>query len=433
MRVTILTQGSRGDVQPCVALGVGLQQAGHQVKVATHQLFEKLVCDNGLDFVAIGGDPSEWHKQDEWTQTSGRGFGWVKADSERLLGMGKRQMDQLWQACQGSDLILWVPLFVVCARMAEALGIPSIGINAYPFSPTSTFACPWTFGRWLEGPGAYNWLTWVLSHQLYWQLLRQMVNDWFRENLQRSGFSWIGPYHEVVERQKTPILYGFSPSLLPKPKDWPDWFHVTGCWFLDPPANWSPPTDLVEFLAAGPPPIYIGFGSIASDRPGAMTELVLKALALTGQRGILDVGWGGMAVSLEAQLSPEQTDNVFWIKGVLHDWLFPQVASVVHHGGAGTTSTGIRAGTPTIILPTFGDQFLWGQQIVNLGLGSARILKNQLTAERLASAINTSVNSQTIRETARDFSRKLRAEDGVNQAVKLLHRYVENWQAQKKT
>lgn len=431
MRVTILTQGSRGDVQPCVALGVGLQQAGHQVKVATHQLFEKLVRDNSLDFVAIGGDPSQWHKQDEWTQTSGRGFRWVNADSERLLGMGQRHMDELWQACQGSDLILWMPVFVVCDRMAEALGIPSIGINPYPSSPTKTFACPWIFGRWLEGPSAYNWLTWVLCQQLYWQLLRKIVNDWLRENLQQPGFSWLGPYHDVVERQKTPILYGFSPSLLPKPKDWPDWLHVTGYWFLDPPANWSPPTDLVEFLAAGSPPIYIGFGSIASDRPEVMTELVFKALDLTGQRGILDVGWGSIVVPSETQLSPGQTSNVFWIKGTLHSWLFPQVAGVVHHGGAGTTSTGIRAGTPTIVLPTFGDQFLWGHQIEKLGLGSARILKTQLTAKSLAAAIETLVNSPTIRETAREFSRKLQAEDGVTQAVELLHRYVETWQAKK--
>jgi len=423
MRVTILTQGSRGDVQPCVALGVGLQQAGHQVKVATHQLFENLVRDRGLDFTSIDGDPSQWHQQEGWTQDSGRGLSWVKADSERLLGMGERNLDRLWQACQESDLILWVPVFVVCARMADALGIPSMGINPYPNSPTRTFACPWISGHWLDGPSIYNWLTWVVGHQVYWQLLRKTVNDWLWKNFQQPKVSWLGPYREAVEIGKTPMLFGFSPSLLPKPKDWPDWLYVTGCWFLDPPANWSPPTDLVEFLTAGSPPIYIGFGSIASDRPEVMTELVVEALSLTEQRGILDAGWGGIAVPVE-----NQDSDRLWIQGTLHSWLFPQVAGVVHHGGAGTTSTGIGAGTPTIVVPTFGDQFLWGHQIVKLGLGS-RILKTQLTAESLASAIETLVSDRTIRDTAREFSQKLQAEDGVTQAVELLHRYVENWQA----
>ena len=427
MRIAILVQGSRGDVQPGIALGVGLQQAGHQVIVATHQLFETFVREHGLEFMAISGDPSEWHKEEEWTQTSGQGPRWVKADSERLLGMGQGQLDQLWQACQGADLILWAPLFVVCARMAEALGIPSMGINPYPFSPTKSFACPWTSGRWIKGSGLYNWLTWALSHQLYWQLLRRLVNDWFRENLQHPGFSWLGPYHDVVERQKTPILYGFSPSLLPRPGDWPDWIQVTGAWFLDTPTNWLPPTDLAEFLTAGSPPIYVGFSSVASDQPEVIAEQVLKAFELTGQRGILDVGWGGLTAPLAAQVSPEQTDNIFWISGVFHDWLFPKLAGVVHHGGAGTTATGIRAGVPTITVPTFGDQFLWGQQIADLGLGPARILKNQLTTERLASAIETLVNSQTIRETAQLFGQKLRAEDGVKQAVELIHQYVEGW------
>ncbi len=435
MRITILTQGTRGDVQPCVALGVRLQRHSHKVKVASHQLFEPLVRDRGLDFALIGGDPSEWHKRTEWTQSRDLGLRWLNADSKRLIDRCRHDLDNLWQACQGADVILWVPLLVICARMAEVLGIPSIGINCYVTSPTRTFACPWLSGRWLKGPGIYNRQTWNFAHQLYWQLLRPTVNSWIQKNLDQPGFSWRGPYHEVVECKQVPMLYGFSPSLLPKPRDWPDWLHVTGYWFLEPPVDWQPPADLVRFLDAGTPPVYIGFGSNASDQPERITELVLKALKLSGQRGVLDIGWGSMDThsgfsDLNVKFK-QQDGNVFWINGAhdwLHDWLFPQLAGVIHHGGAGITPAGVRMGVPTATVPTFGDQFVWGRQILDLGLGAAPIPKNHLTAERLATAIDTLVNDESIRTKSRDFGQKLQAEDGLSNAVELFHSYIENWQ-----
>ncbi len=159
-----------------------------------------------------------------------------------------------------------------------------------------------------------------------------------------------------------PVLYGFSPEVIPPPKDWGTDVHVTGYWFLDVEEGWSPPTGLVEFLAAGPPPIFIGFGSMSNRDPAEMEALISEALERSSQRAVVQAGWGG----LKGIASP---DRVCSIDSVSHAWLFPRMAAVIHHGGAGTTSAGLRAGVPSIIVPFFGDQPFWGQRVHDLGVG----------------------------------------------------------------
>ena len=424
MRITILTQGTRGDVQPCIALGVGLRKAGHQVTIASHQLFEDFISENGLDFTDIGGDPSQWHQKKQWKKGDGKGFNWIKADRDRLLETANQQLDKLWKACQDADVILWTNLFMICHQMAEALNIPSFGINPYPTSPTNNFACPWSFGRYLDGFRLYNWLTWMISFQVYWQLLRKVVNQWFQKNLQKPGFSWRGAYHDIVIEKQTPVIFGFSPSLLPKPTDWQDWLHVTGYWFLDTPKSYKLPQDLVNFLEKGESPIYIGFGSVANDQPEVTTNIILQALKLTGYRGILDLGWGGI------NKASIDNDQIFWIDktyNILHEQLFPHLKGLVHHGGSGTTTVGIKSGIPTTIIPTFGDQFLWARQISNLGLGTPPIFKSNLNVDTLASALDILVKNKTITNKTQEFSQKLKAEYGVTKAIKIFHQYLENW------
>jgi sterol 3beta-glucosyltransferase len=209
-----------------------------------------------------------------------------------------------------------------------------------------------------------------------------------------------------------PILYGFSPSVIAPPRDWGEHVHVTGYWFLDPPSDWTPPPALVEFLQAGPPPVYIGFGSMSSQRPEETAALVGQALARAGQRAIMLSGWGG--------LHQADSDSVFMVDSVPHAWLFPQVAAVVHHGGAGTTAASLRAGVPSIVIPFHGDQPFWGQRVADLGVGPAPIPRRNLTVERLAQAIHRAVTDQPMRQRAADLGAKIRAEDGVARAVALV-------------
>jgi UDP:flavonoid glycosyltransferase YjiC (YdhE family) len=209
------------------------------------------------------------------------------------------------------------------------------------------------------------------------------------------------------------VLYGYSPAVIPKPPDWGEDTHVTGYWFLDPVEAWTPPAALVEFLEAGPPPVFVGFGSMSSRKPEETTALIVDALDRAGQRAILLSGWGG----LEGARVP---DTVFVVDAVPYSWLFPRVAAVVHHGGAGTTSAGLRAGVPSLVIPFFGDQPFWGRRVAALGVGPEPVPRRRLTAERLARALREAVTDEGMRQRAAELGARIRTEDGVGRAVAVL-------------
>jgi UDP:flavonoid glycosyltransferase YjiC (YdhE family) len=219
----------------------------------------------------------------------------------------------------------------------------------------------------------------------------------------------------------TPTLMGYSSLVLAKPPDWEDRHHVTGYWFLDAPTNWQPPVELVNFLESGPPPVYIGFGSMSDKDPEKRTRLALRALELSGQRGVLSTGWGGVA-RLETSAKAITVDDV------PHSWLFPRMAAVVHHGGAGTTAAGLRAGVPSLLAPFMMDQFFWATQVVKLGIGPRMPDAKKLTAEKLAQAIHTAVSDTTLCARAAAFGEKIRAENGIARAVDVIERHAAEYQ-----
>jgi hypothetical protein len=271
-------------------------------------------------------------------------------------------------------LIAGVGGLYLALSFAEKLEIPLLPAFVFPFTPTRTFPgvlFPQSLNRW---GGTINWLSHQALRQIIWQGSRSGDTAARQQVLDLPPSPFFGP-HQSPYLHRLPTLYGFSPSVLAKPSDWQNTF-VTGYWFLDAAPDWTPPTDLVNFLEAGSPPVCIGFGSMGNRNPEETAELVLQALEKTGQRAILLAGWSGMQ-------KEKMPDNAFLIKSVPHAWLFPRVAAVVHHGGAGTTAAGLRAGVPTIIIPFFGDQGFWGQRVADLGVGTAPIPRKQLTAERL--------------------------------------------------
>ena len=245
-----------------------------------------------------------------------------------------------------------------------------------------------------------------------WQTFRPADNKACRQVLQMAPASFWGPFTSL-QRQAQATLCGYSPQVMPPPGDWADFIHVTGYWFLEPPAAWEPPSDFVNFLQAGPPPVYIGFGSMGSNKPEETTELVLQALARTGQRVVLSSGWDG----LKKENLPE---TMFMIGSMPHSWLFPRMAAVVHHGGAGTTAASLWAGVPTIVMPFFGDQPFWGQQVHELGVGPTPIPRQHLTVERLAEAIRRAVSDTTMRKSAACLGERIRAENGLAQAAAVI-------------
>ncbi|NES79111.1 MULTISPECIES: glycosyltransferase [unclassified Okeania] len=419
MRITILALGTRGDVQPYIALGLGLQAAGHQVKIASLDIFEDFISNKGLHFASLGGISKKLKKRsqnkDKINSISFHGL-WGRINWWFIFGSSlENLMFKTWEVCQETDVIIYSRLSLPAYHIAEKLGIPCYAAYTNPLTPTRTFPNP-LFTSNFNLEGKLNWLTHIAEEQFCWQLIRKEINQWRTETLNLSPIPITGVYSRQ-RQQKIPTLHCYSPNVLPKPSDWQDWAYVTGYWFLDSPANWQPPKELIDFLVAGSPPVYIGFGSMSDTNPEALTKLVLDALAQSGQRGILMKGWGALS-------NADLPDNVFKIDSVPHDWLFPQVAAVVHHGGAGTTSAGLRAGVPSIIIPFVADQPFWGQRLANLGVGTQPIPRQELTAERLASAITIATSDETMKDRARILGQKIRAENGVKNAVEIINSHL---------
>ena len=414
-KITILTLGSRGDVQPYIALGVGLQRAGFEVTVGAGKNFESFVRDYGLTYGFMDADFLEL-MQDPQVRKTLQGRGLPIKLMRTAFAMLRRIMDDSWAMSQGSDAIIYHPKVLGGYSIAEKLGVPAFLCVAMPLmTPTSDFPSIWV-------PGAGNLGKWGnrQSHVAFLSMMsmpyRRMMNRWRREVLDMPPLGMFA-HERLPDGQPIPALYPFSRHVVPPPADWPESAHVTGYWFLDAQPDWQPPRSLVDFLAAGSAPIYIGFGSMSWNDPTQATQIVLRALAETGQRGILAKGWGGLSAS-------DLPDSVYMLEAVPHDWLFPQVAAVIHHGGAGTTAAGLRAGKPTLICPFLADQPFWGKRVFALGVGPAPIPQKRLTTERLVAAIRQMTSDAAMQARAARLGELIRAEDGVGNAVTIIKQAV---------
>ena len=413
MRIAIIAPGSRGDVQPYVALGKGLKDAGHTVRVMATQEFQNLIADYSLDFFDMGGNMQNVAQRMQSLLEGGNFLKILSSMGDTAKLMASQASASGLVACQGADLIIsGIGGLFVGLALAEKLDIPLVQAFYYPLSPTREIPNAMAPLPRMRLPAWVNSLSHRIVQQMLWQNFRLADNIARRQVLDMAPAPFWGPFASL-QRQKQTILYGYSPHVLPPPKDWDDFIHVTGYWFLDPPVEWEPPKDLLNFLQSGPPPVYIGFGSMIHSKPEETTELVLNALAHTGQRGVLSSGWGG----LKQEDLPE---TAFMIGSIPFSWLFPKMAAVVHHGGAGTTSIGLRAGIPSIVTPFMGDQPFWGQRVAELGVGPEPIPRRKLTFERLAQAIDQVLTDQTMRQHAADLGSKIQAEDGIARAVAVI-------------
>lgn len=422
MRIAILSFGSRGDIQPYVALGAGWAKAGHSVRLVTHGIFEAMARARGLDFAEVEGNPMEMVRAEEgrsWIESDRNPIHFVRGFRDLMAPVIRRGFAQSLEACRDADLIAASGVaFYVGYSVAEALGRPFLQAYLQPVHPTRAFPSalfPTPLSSRSRTPGWFNLTSHAGGGMFFWQLLRPVVNGARRETFGLPPLSVLGPF-PALQRRRAPVLYGFSPSVLPPPPDWGDWIHVTGYWFLDEP-EWSPPADLVDFLAAGPPPVYVGFGSMTNRDPEASAALVLEALRRSGQRGLLLRGWGG----LDPAHVPE---NIHLIDEAPHAWLFPRMAAVVHHGGAGTTAAGLRAGVPNLVVPFFADQPFWGRVVHGLGVGPQPIPRGALGAGGLARAIRRAVEDPGMRARAAAVGERVRAEDGIRGSIPVIEASV---------
>jgi len=415
MRIDILAIGSRGDVQPFVALGLGLQAAGHRVRIVTLNGFEDLVLGRGLDLLAIGESPREIAKTAEgreWVKNRSSSLGYLRGFVRIACAKLEEGIANYWAACQDVEALIVSPMGVlVGAHIAERLKIPLIRAQVEPPAVPTLYSLD---GRKSLAAALRTYRTAFIDvafNLLGWMALRSSTNR------ARARVLSLPPLPLLwLKARRLPLLCGYSPSVVPQLPDFGKWIHVTGYWFLDDLPGWTPSAELLAFLEDGPPPLFIGFGSTALPNPEAMTDLVVRAIERSGRRGILVSGGTGMATG-------RLSESVLAVDFVPYAWLFERVSAVVHQGGAGVTGLALRAGLPSVTVPAFGVHPFWGKRLFELGAAPLPIPASRLTEENLAAAIQAAT-AGSMGSKAAAIGRRIREEDGVACAVEIVNRHL---------
>ncbi|KAH9483618.1 Sterol 3-beta-glucosyltransferase UGT80A2 [Psilocybe cubensis] len=429
INIVIMIVGSRGDVQPYVALGKQLLKDGHRVRIATHETFRTFVGDAGLEFYSIGGNPQDLMSYMVKNPGLMPGFeSLTNGDIAKKRKMLAEMIDGCWDACHTpcpvtgrsfiADAIISNPPTFAHVHCAEALGIPLLLSFTMPWTATTAFAHPLVnITNSNAGFGVTNYLSYAAADLLTWQGVGDIINTFRTSKLGLSPLGIrVGPGY--VDRLKIPWTYCMSPALVPKPDDWKSNIDVSGFYFLDLATNYQPSPELLAFLSAGETPVYIGFGSVVVDDPAEMTEIIFEATKQAGVRALVSSGWGGLG---GISVPP----HIFILGNVPHDWLFDEerVSAVVHHGGAGTTAIGLAKGRPTVVVPFFGDQGFWGNMIHKAGAGPKPIPHKELSVHKLRDAITFAV-SPAAKEAAKAMAQKIYEDDGVRKGVESFYRHL---------
>ncbi|MFD7027496.1 glycosyltransferase [Streptomyces sp. NPDC059917] len=409
MRVLMVTAGSWGDVAPYTGLGTRLRAAGHEVVIATHVRFEGAVTALGLGFRPLPVDPRV-----ELASPVGQRL--TRAVSTpvamaRVVRLAREFIPPLTDGVAaavraGADVVLASTLTEpLCATLAEGYGLPCVGAHLLPVTPSRAIPPLVAGGRSLGPHG--NKLTgraiWACGDRAFAPGVRAL-----RRELGLPPRRFSGPLGMDPDRL---IHHGFSPLVLPRPADWPAGHRVGGYWWPERPAGWQPQQRLLDFLDAGPPPVFAGFGSLVAGDAERLGALLAAALRKAKVRGIVQAGWSGLSA---------EGDDLIAVPEVPHDWLFPRTAAVIHHAGAGTSAAGLRAGVPAVPVPVQLDQPFWAARLHALGVAARPVRYQRLTVDRLAAAVREATTDPGMRARARDLSAALAREDGAAPVLKTL-------------
>ncbi|MGV0585561.1 glycosyltransferase [Mycobacteroides chelonae] len=408
--IVISAYGTRGDVAPLTGLGTRLRDSlsAHVVIAAQHP-YAQLVRASGLEFRPLPGDTETATRDSQHGQAlvdgarmrpSGAALAEMRAG---LVGVG----EAMASTAHDADLLLAEgPVGTLLGyHVAEALGIPSAGLALQPACPTAEFAPPPLTTRSFGGYG--NRLIWRLA-QSGERIYTPLIND-LRRHLGLAPAS-LHRYHGA-RANSWPIVHGYSRHVVTRPRDWRTHWHQTGYWWPAPDETWLPPTELDEFLKNGPAPVFLGFGSTATSRGPELSEIIATATHTAGVRAVVQRGWAGLA---------GLSDDVLTIDDVPHSWLFPRMAAVVHHCGAGTAAAALRAGVPSVPVPGIMDQPFWAARLSQAGAATSALPRVSLRAEELSASITQAITESRYRQEAQRLSRLINDEDGIGSAVKII-------------
>jgi len=417
MKITILTYGSRGDVQPFLALALGLQKAGHTVKLAAPHRFTEFVEEHGVLFVPLAGDPEIISQR--LNDAGANPIRMIRAMSDYLFTIAEQVARRAFTACEDADLIIHSFAFTTGAHsLARKLGIPDVSVQAFPaFAPTRELP-PIAMPN--LSPGLLRYFFHWLFTQVFWhggnlgfRRLQKADPDFFDLDLY-----W--PFTPDDSRVTTPLLLACSPTVIPRPEDWSSsHIHIPGYLFLETSDTYQPPPELTDFLAGGESPVCVTFGSMINRDAERIYQSVFDAFEKTKNRAIILSGWSDMQ-------NLDLPKNILVMESVPHDWLLSRCKVVIHHGGAGTTAAGLRSGIPNIVVSFAADQPFWGARVYAIGAGPQPIPVKRLTVEKLVTAL-AEADEDTLRSRVQVIGRRIRAEDGVGVSVKFIEVSVAKW------
>lgn len=431
--------GSRGDVQPQVALGIGLAHRGHRVAVCAPSDFADFVVGHGLGFEPLSIDFRAFTQSPlaraATASTRGKWIAWWRSRASM-----QQQLDDMLQSARrfAPELLVYHPTAFVAPWIARGLRIAAIPAFLQPgFAATTAYAG--SLAPVAERGPRFNRVAsgaWLLGMHAG---MKTMIAPFLRRHPALRTGGWLDPLAGFDPRgREVPRLHGFSAALVPRPSDWPAREHLTGAWFLDRESGagddagdaagprpgrepWRPDRALQHFLDQGPAPVYIGFGSMPARDAGALTRTVIEAVRLAGRRALIARGWGAME-----QQSPSVAEAGRWhvLEAAPHEWLFPRCAAVVHHGGAGSTHQGLRWGRPTLVCPLVVDQPFWAARVNALGAGPAPLPLASLRSGALADAL-AGIDAPPYVENAQRLGEAIRREDGVGRAVQVIEAWAD--------
>lgn len=415
MHITIFVYGTWGDIRPHVVLGMALQKAGHQVQVVASPGYEEWVRVRNLGFYPLTTDVNTFSKENASI---------MDESFLRQIQIARKEMPAIFtqmglecfEATRNSDVLLTVEFgAALLFDVLKVNKLKTILVNPAQLNPTGevAFAGVPSAPNWFPFPTWYNHTSYYFIRRLQWMLLGGARNKIATKDLKvpKSKFKEFQAFLD-----NTPALTIVSKHLFERPSDWNENWQVTGYLFDDDP-QWSPPQELTDFLAAGEAPVYIGFGSMPDSKPEATTRTIIEAVQKTGKRAVILKGWAGLG-------SGDLPENIHVLSYAPHSWLFPKMAAVIHHGGAGTTASAFRAGVPQTVVPHNADQPYWGRRVQAMGVGTNPIPRKKLNVKNLSHAIQTLTSNSTMRENARVLGEKIQQEDGLSEAMKWIQLFL---------
>lgn len=405
--ITIICAGSRGDFQPYVALAQRLKILGEEVRISGFSQFENFVRGYGIDYVPIEVDYEELGVDPKMLKQAGSADNPLKMilTFNKMKKYGAQIAKQTYDSLEGSELIVYHPGCVIGYFAAQEMNIPSVLATPFPMNKTEEYLSVVTYGK--ARPTKINKkISYKMIQGMLWLASSNTVKQHWKERFGRVPKNFKSPYEKISKDHIA--MVSCSNFVFPRPKDWDKNIYQSGYWFVEENKEYKPSKELEAFINNGEKSVYIGFGSVFdSDEKDKIVRIIIAALKKCGKRGIIS-GMGKV---------DNLPDNIISVDGIPHTWLFEKVSVVCHHGGAGTTAAGFRAGVPSVIIPFSNDQFAWAHRAFDLGVGAKPIYKKDLTADKLAEGISYALNKDII-ERAEMLSKNIALEDGALDCAK---------------